>query len=287
MMSNIFTALLLVLLFGLIGCMRAQTAKTGSLAENSNTRLNLDIKEISKIQNSAKVIHVLVALCDNENQGIVPVPKFLGNGEDPQKNLYWGAAYGVKTFFTKSRSWQKVAEFENPKETVLQRIVFKHKTKNVYLVADAYRGSRMKETISDFFSAVSGEKLENVKLESQNSILQILGSANLVAFVGHNGLMDFDLENQPSKKDDNRREAIILACASRNYFAAPLKKTSATPLLWTSNLMAPEAYILHDALEGWTQGETDEQIRTRAAAAYSKYQKISLKSAKNLLVTGW
>ncbi len=145
----------------------------------------------------------------------------------------------------------------------------------------------MKETIADFFSAVSGEKLENVKLDSQNSILQILGSANLVAFVGHNGLMDFDLEKQPSKKDADRREAIILACASRNYFSAPLKKTSATPLLWTSNLMAPEAYILHDALEGWVAGETDQQIRTRAASAYSKYQKISLKFAQNLLVTGW
>jgi len=284
-MSNIFTALLLVSLFGLNGCTQAQTAKTDSLAENSNAQLNSNNKEISKIQNSAKVIHVLVALCDNENQGIVPVPKFLGNGEDAQKNLYWGAAYGVKTFFTKSPNWQKVAEFENPKETILQRIVFKHKTKNIYLIADAYRGSKMKETIADFFSAVSGEKLENIKVNDLT--LQILGSANLVAFVGHNGLMDFDLEKQPSKKDDDRREAVILACASRNYFAEPLKKTSATPLLWTSNLMAPEAYILHDALEGWTAGETNEQIRTRAASAYSKYQKISLKSARNLLVSGW
>ena len=282
MSNKIFYTLTLVSIFGLISCTKAQP-----ISSPSQTKSDTKAEIVLKIQNSARVIHVLVALCDNENQGIVPVPKFLGNGEDPQKNLYWGAAYGVKTFFTKSRSWEKIAEFANPKANVLQRIVFKHKTKNVYLVADAYRGSRMKETIADFFSAVSGETLENVKLDSQNTTLQILGSANLVALVGHNGLMDFDLENQPSKKDDNRREAIILACASRNYFSAPLKKTSAAPLLWTSNLMAPEAYILHDALEGWTQGESDEQIRTRAAAAYSKYQKISLKSARNLLVTGW
>jgi hypothetical protein len=51
--------------------------------------------------------------------------------------------------------------------------------------------------------------------------------------------------------------------------------------------MAPESYILHDALEGWIGGESDEQIRTRAASAYGKYQKISLRSAKKLLVTGW
>jgi len=278
-MSNKFAALFLVSLFWLVGCTKAQPPETTPKQTVSET------KEIAKIQNPGKVVHVLVALCDNENQGIVPVPAFLGNGEDTQKNLYWGAAYGVKTYFSKSANWQKLAEINNPKENVLQRIVFKHKTENVYLVADAYRGSKMRETIDDFFAGVAGAKRENVALKDLT--LQILGSANLVAFVGHNGLMDFKLENQPAKKDDDERDAVILACASRNYFSAPLKKTSAKPLLWTSNLMAPEAYILHDALEGWVKKETDEQVQTRAAAAYAKYQKISLKSAQNLLVTGW
>ncbi|WP_176700834.1 hypothetical protein [Gilliamella sp. Fer4-1] len=39
----------------------------------------------------AKVIHVLVALCDNKYQKIVPVPKAIGNGQDPKSNLYWGS----------------------------------------------------------------------------------------------------------------------------------------------------------------------------------------------------
>jgi len=30
--------------------------------------------------NQTKFIHILVALCDNENQGIVPVSKAIGNG---------------------------------------------------------------------------------------------------------------------------------------------------------------------------------------------------------------
>ena len=33
-------------------------------------------------QNSGKLIHVLVALCDNQFQGIVPVPAKIGNGDD-------------------------------------------------------------------------------------------------------------------------------------------------------------------------------------------------------------
>ena len=278
-MSNKFAAACLVSLFWLAGCTKAQPP-----AQTTTPSVS-EFKEIAKINNPGKVVHVLVALCDNENQGIVPVPAALGNGEDPQKNLYWGAAYGVKTFFSKSANWQKIAEIANPKENVLQRIVFKHRSENVYLVADAYRGSKMRETIDDFFAAVAGARRENVAVGNQT--LQILGSAALVAFVGHNGLMDFELENQPAKLDDDPREAVILACASRNYFSAPLKKTSAVPLLWTSNLMAPEAYILHDALEGWTRGESAEQVRTRAAGAYAKYQRISLRAARNLLVTGW
>ena len=279
-MSNKFVVFCLVPLFCFAGCTKAQTTNSNSAVKPENTPTT----EVAKIENVGKVVHVLVALCDNENQGIVPVPAFLGNGEDAAKNLYWGAAFGVKTFFSKSANWQKLATLPNPKENVLERLVFKHKTQNVYLVADAYRGSKMQATIDDFFAATAGAKRENVTVDDVT--LQILGSANLVAFVGHNGLMDFELENQPTKKDDETRDAIILACASRNYFAAPLKKTSAKPLLWTSNLMAPEAYILHDALEGWVKGETNEQVRNRAATAYSKYQKISLISAQNLLVTG-
>lgn len=280
MSNKIFFTAFLVSSLWLCGCTKAQTTET----TNQNSEKPKPQK-IGKIKNQAKIIHVLVALCDNENQGIVPVPAHLGDGENPNKNLYWGAAYGVKAYFSKSNDWEKISSTENPKENVLERMVFKRKNKDIYLIAEAYRGSKMKETIDDFFGAVSGNDLENVSVNGKT--FQISGSADLIAFVGHNGLMDFKLENQPSKTDEEKRDAVILACASRNYFSKPLKKTGANPVLWTSNLMAPEAYILHDALEGWIGGETNEQIQTRAANAYAKYQKISLKSAKNLLVTGW
>jgi hypothetical protein len=278
-MSNKFVILLLAI--ALLACSKVQTQNNVTVQISPAQ----SVETVEKISNTAKVIHVMVALCDNVNQGIVPVPAFLGNGEDASKNLYWGAMYGVKTYFSKSPNWQKITTINNPKENVLERIIFKHKSQNVYLIADAYRGSKMKETINDFFSATSGEILENIKIG--NETIQTLGSANLVAFVGHNGLMDFELEKEIVKKDDAKRDAIMLACASRNYFAQHLKKTSANPLVWTSNLMAPEAYILHDAIEGWVRNETDSQIQTRAASAYAKFQKISVKSASRLLVTGW
>lgn len=41
-------------------------------------------------ESTSKNVHVVVALCDNIYQRIVPVPFRLGNGADPANNLYWG-----------------------------------------------------------------------------------------------------------------------------------------------------------------------------------------------------
>jgi hypothetical protein len=45
-----------------------------------------------RAQKVARLVHVFVALADNAHQGIVPLPKALGNGDDPGRNPYWGAA---------------------------------------------------------------------------------------------------------------------------------------------------------------------------------------------------
>jgi hypothetical protein len=41
----------------------------------------------------------------------------------------------------------------------------------------------------------------------------------------------------------------------QNVFGSGLKTTGA-PLLWTTGLMAPEAYTLKAALDGWIAGES-------------------------------
>jgi hypothetical protein len=265
---------------------RSSDTSQSSAQKTTNTNLgNQSPNAESPVKNNSKVIHVLVALCDNVNQGIVPVPARLGNGEDLKNNLYWGASYGVKAFFAKSPDWKLVAQILNPQEAILERCVFKHKTRDVYMVADAYRGAQIKQTITDFFAYAAGSKGEN--LRANEITLRSGDGADLIVFVGHNGLMDFSLSSQAKQQDDKRRDAIMLCCASKNYFAAPLKATGANPLLWTTNLMAPEAYILQAAINGWLQNENGEQIRMRAAEAYNKYQRCGLKAARNLFASGW
>jgi len=51
--------------------------------------------------------------------------------------------------------------------------------------------------------------------------------------------------------------------------------------------MAPEAYTLKAALDGWMQQESKDEIRKRAAAAYAKYQKCSDAAAMRLFSSDW
>ncbi|MFC1884917.1 hypothetical protein ACFL2O_09105 [Thermodesulfobacteriota bacterium] len=235
-----------------------------------------------------RAIHVFVALCDNKKQGIVPVPASLGNGEDPERNLYWGALYGVKTFFKKSASWKLVSVSNGLGDYVLERCLFEHKSGRVYLVADAYRGANIKQAISDFLYAASGRVRKKVsyRKDGRDIDLKINGLSDMVVYVGHDGLMDFKLETYPEKCSPVSMDAIILACRSRAFFKEAIDISGARPVLWTNGLMAPEAYVLERALEGWINNEGNESIRIRAAKAYNRYQRCGLSAAKRLFSYG-
>lgn len=289
MKKNIFQLLLLIFI-----------SSCDSNSKEINTKIEFETKMTTKVRKKElvqeknekdiefvgkeKTIHILVALCDNKYQGIVPVPEKIGNGQNPKSNLYWGAGFGIKTFFGRSNEWE-LLETKKVSDTILERMIFKHNKNDYYIVADAYDGKNIKETVTDFLKSVSGIKKDTIQID--NTIIGINGNSKLIAYIGHNGLMDFDLDKTYKNVDEKKRDAIILACISQDYFSKYLKDANANPIVWTTGLMAPEAYTIHDALIGYTNKETDEQIRLRAAKAYSKYQKCSIRAAKNLLVNGW
>jgi hypothetical protein len=135
----------------------------------------------------------------------------------------------------------------------------------------------------EFFDAAAGAGPESItlSLDSHPITLTARGGSNLVAYVGHDGLMDARLPFLTQKKNEIHRDVILLACASKQYFAEPLRATGAYPVLWTTGLMAPEAYTLNSALDGWIAQESNEEIRQRAASACDKYQKCGLQGARN------
>ena len=99
-------------------------------------------------------------------------------GQDPENNLYWGCAYGIKTYFKRSKEW-KFIKSEKLNSIVLERVVFKHITeKDTYLVADAYDGRYIKECTKDFLSASSG--IEKNTIELNGKTIGIDGNAGLI-----------------------------------------------------------------------------------------------------------
>ena len=232
-----------------------------------------------------RYVHVFVALCDNKHQGIVPVPKHLGNGQNPKGNLYWGAMYGIRTHFSKSGKWERVPCEQPKSNAVLKRVAFRHKTQKLIVVADAYDGSKMRDCLNDFFASLAGGKKGEVNVGE--SVAGIYGNADLLLFNGHNGLMDFAEFPISENVDGRQRDAAVIACASKPYFNPRFLRLKAYPLLMTTNLMAPEAYVAEAVIETWASNEPPKAIHKAAANAYNKYQKCGYRGAHNLFATGF
>ena len=235
-----------------------------------------------------RVVHVFVALCDNRHQGIVPVSDLLGHGQDLRNNLYWGAMYGLKTFFKKSPNWLLLDNSSAPdSKIILERLVFRSQFQgqSTYVLADAYDGAHMKRALTDFFTAAAGRSSSEITVRQDHREFRFkaAGSADMVCFVGHNGLMDVRLRKTPKTLEgSNPRWAVVLACNSRKYFSVPLRRAGCSPLLTTTGSMAPEAYTLEAIIRAWASGQSADTIQRRAAESYAEFQHCSLRAASQI-----
>jgi len=231
------------------------------------------------------LIHVFVALADNEHQGIVRVSAALGDGDNLSTNLYWGAAYGMKTFFSKkSPAWKLEYCRKAVSSSVLERCVFStRKPPWAYMVADAYRGREIAQAMVDFMYSAAGKGALHESHARPH--IQAPHGATLSIYVGHNGLMDAHLWSLAQNFPDGAaqgRQAAVLACQSHPYFAKHLERSGAQSLVLTYSLLAPEAYIVEGIVEGRRRNESAQHIRIRAAKAYAHYQKISERAARRM-----
>ena len=215
-------------------------------------------------------IYVIVSLVDNVSQGIVPVPAKIGNGDDPHYNLYWGAAYGVKTFLSKADGWQKLGCEKDISDTILERCQFAWKDK-LTVTADAYRGSRIDQAMLDFMQQAATPSNATKR--------------EMVVFIGHDGLMD--AQNQPiiehfPKHARHDKQAVVLACMSDEFFSEHLQAAGSKPVVTTFSFMAPEAYVLEAVARGFANQVSEAELRNSAGTAYAKYQRISVKAGKSV-----
>jgi hypothetical protein len=211
-----------------------------------------------------KRIAVFVGLCDNATQGIVKVGAKIGDGDKPADNLYWGCSDGLRSHFKASKRWKlEKSETATGDDRILERMTFRHVSGTAVLVAEAWRGSKLKDCY---------EACEKAMLSGDN---------DLVAFLGHNVLMDVAIE-PPAEKAKGKTDAIVLCCVSDRYFRARLENAGVRPVLLTTQLMYPGSFILHDALEPWLQGKARGSLRDAAGLAYARNQKLKPAAAKGV-----
>lgn len=188
----------------------------------------------------------------------------IGDGNEPDDNLYWGCSDGLRSYFKASKRWKlEKRETSTGDERIFERLTFRHVSADAVLVAEAWRGSNLRECYVAFEQAL------------------VSGKQDLVAFIGHNVLMDTPIE-PPAAKAAGKVDAVVLCCMSDTYFDTRLKTAGASPVLLTTQYMYPGSFILHEALEPWLAGKDRTALREAAGAAYAKNQKIRVAAAKGV-----
>ncbi|HWB59795.1 MAG TPA: hypothetical protein VG733_09890 [Chthoniobacteraceae bacterium] len=210
-----------------------------------------------------KTIGVFVALADPDHTGIEKLPKSIGDGDNAETNLYWGNDEGLKGTFDHSKKWKLVEKNETPQaDVVMSTRTYRRTGSDLTLVARAYRGSQMQKCVQDYEDAVAH------------------GSYDLVVFIGHDGLMDFQLPMPQRAADQARKpDCVALCCVSEQFFKQRLTAAGGHPVLLTTQLMYPGSFTLEALADTWAAGGTPAAIRESAAGAYAHNQKISKKAA--------
>src|SRR5688572_31638672 len=98
----------------------------------------------------------------------------------------------------------------------------------IFLLAEAWNGRNIAGAIGHFLELNRGQHAEKIRIGERT--LEAGGAAHVVAFIGHNGLMDFATPPIATASTATPRASIVLACFSDSYFS-PLLRTHSAPLL--------------------------------------------------------
>ncbi len=233
------------------------------------------------------VAHVVVPLCSN--QQIDCGAPWAGRPADLDKNLYWGAIFGVRTWMERPRSdWQlvSVAGAEGPR---LERRVYRRwvsgapfgKSEKVeqLVVFDAIHGNRIDDAVRLFWtSATEGGSLVFADAGTTRTERVLVAG-----YTGHNRMLDgLTLPSAPPAEKRDPRATFVLACLSERTFGAPLRAAGVPIFLTTTALVAPEAYLTDAVLHAIGDGRDPAGVREQAIASYVVWQKLTRATAGSM-----
>lgn len=231
------------------------------------------------------VVQVHVPLCDNR---VIPCGNDrLGDGDDPNRNLYWATSGGFRGWFgRKGSGWSEVYRATDPEPDVLEVRVWRRELAAsgalrargargrvpIYVVAYAWRGTAIARAMQAYASDLFGAKPRRIALAGGDT-LAAGGAARLVAFVGHNGWMDVgDFAWPAPPKDAARKGTIAIACITEDYLVPAVPGETRVPLLFTRSLLFAGAHALEGAVSAFGRGGDLAAIREGAVTAYASGQ---------------
>jgi hypothetical protein len=217
----------------------------------------------------------------------------LGNGDNPDTNLYWATSPGFgKWFARKGGGWKKVLAQDaadtgdadvlalhvyrrtmtSPKAWVAKGAPAKFP---LFVVVHGWRGTAIDRALEAYARELSGLDPRTIKL-TDGSELVAGGSAQLVAFSGHNRLMDVDTYQWPEPAK-SAKGAIAVACKTADYMEDVVPAPTRVPLLMTRDFLFANAAPVEAVVLAFARGGSYKTIRKDAAAAYAKVQKRELR----------
>ena len=231
------------------------------------------------------VAQVHVALCDNR---IIRCGGHgLGNGDDPGRNLYWSSSGGMHGWMSRRGSgWSLAAAGAGDGVGVLASEIWKRSVApspplrargvtsafDVYVVADAWRGTEIDEAVKAFASDLATVEARPRALPD-GTTLASGGAAHLVAWVGHDRWMDYPRWTPPEPRSAAPpKGTMAIACMSRQYLGDFTSTPGRLPLLLTTDYLFAGSHAFEGALRAFLDGAALGAIADAGARAYATGQ---------------
>jgi hypothetical protein len=233
------------------------------------------------------VVQIHAPLCD---KSIIPCGNDrLGNGDNPATNLYWATSPGFgKWFARKGGGWRKVLD-QKAADTGDQDVLAVHvyrrslaapaawvkqgapKRFDVIIVVHGWRGTAIDRALAAYAREVSGLDERTLTLDSGDTVTAG-GAAQLVAYSGHNRLMDVQGFEWPAPAK-RATGAIAVACKTADYMEDEVSAPTRVPLLMTRDYLFANAAPVEAVVLAFARGGSYARIRKDAAIAYAAVQK--------------
>jgi len=145
----------------------------------------------------------------------------------------------------------------------------------VDIVIHGWRGKAIDRALAAYADDVSKSKARTIRLDDGSS-LEAGGAAQIVAWVGHNRLMDLDAFTWP-EPGKATKGTIAIACHTAAYMEEKVPSATRVPLLMTRDFLFANAAPLEAAVLAFAAGGSYARIRLDAATAYAGIREREVK----------